>query len=142
MSVETIALIPRSKLPAAASSNHWEICTVLRLVSMLSVSLSIAWMATDQSLKVAASRTRNVDRKSTRLNSSHDQISYAVFCLKKKTTAHSVRLGGHTVRDHLLPSPPGLRSCRGQLTPLAAPALHFVPSPPISADSTTAGVCP
>src|SRR5256886_13478924 len=27
------------------------------------------------------------DRKSTRLNSSHSQISYAVFCLKKKTTA-------------------------------------------------------
>src|SRR2546421_4695992 len=29
-------------------------------------------------------RGRKVDRKSTRLNSSHDQISYAVFCLKKK----------------------------------------------------------
>src|SRR5712664_1801991 len=28
--------------------------------------------------------TRHLDRKSTRLNSSHDQISYAVFCLKKK----------------------------------------------------------
>src|SRR5258708_11748785 len=27
---------------------------------------------------------RNVDRKSTRLNSSHQIISYAVFCLKKK----------------------------------------------------------
>src|SRR2546428_5103444 len=27
---------------------------------------------------------RRGDRKSTRLNSSHDQISYAVFCLKKK----------------------------------------------------------
>src|SRR2546421_8614173 len=27
---------------------------------------------------------RGLDRKSTRLNSSHDQISYAVFCLKKK----------------------------------------------------------
>src|SRR2546430_10290074 len=27
----------------------------------------------------------NQDRKSTRLNSSHSQISYAVFCLKKKT---------------------------------------------------------
>src|SRR2546421_8381075 len=26
------------------------------------------------------------DRKSTRLNSSHDQISYAVFCLKKKSS--------------------------------------------------------
>src|SRR2546427_9005817 len=29
---------------------------------------------------------RPVDRKSTRLNSSHSQISYAVFCLKKKKT--------------------------------------------------------
>src|SRR2546421_5267148 len=28
--------------------------------------------------------TLHLDRKSTRLNSSHDQISYAVFCLKKK----------------------------------------------------------
>src|SRR5688572_31786047 len=32
-----------------------------------------------------ARRTR-LDRKSTRLNSSHSQISYAVFCLKKKKT--------------------------------------------------------
>src|SRR5688572_30881151 len=30
-------------------------------------------------------RIAKVDRKSTRLNSSHSQISYAVFCLKKKT---------------------------------------------------------
>src|SRR5207247_5021793 len=29
---------------------------------------------------------RSRDRKSTRLNSSHEWISYAVFCLKKKTT--------------------------------------------------------
>src|SRR2546427_8776295 len=33
-----------------------------------------------------ARRGRARDRKSTRLNSSHSQISYAVFCLKKKTT--------------------------------------------------------
>src|SRR2546427_1219804 len=32
------------------------------------------------------------DRKSTRLNSSHSQISYAVFCLKKKKT----KSGQHT----------------------------------------------
>src|SRR2546428_9319253 len=31
-----------------------------------------------------AADTTYLDRKSTRLNSSHDQISYAVFCLKKK----------------------------------------------------------
>src|SRR5206468_10707013 len=30
----------------------------------------------------------STDRKSTRLNSSHDQISYAVFCLKKKKKQH------------------------------------------------------
>src|SRR2546428_9058087 len=38
------------------------------------------------------------DRKSTRLNSSHDQISYAVFCLKKKkhtyTSTHPRQLTG------------------------------------------------
>src|SRR5206468_12274513 len=32
------------------------------------------------------------DRKSTRLNSSHDQISYAVFCLKKKSRLTSLHL--------------------------------------------------
>src|SRR5216683_6914805 len=31
-----------------------------------------------------------LDRKSTRLNSSHDQISYAVFCLKKKKKQYLV----------------------------------------------------
>src|SRR2546430_12977400 len=30
------------------------------------------------------------DRKSTRLNSSHSQISYAVFCLKKKQPTHTL----------------------------------------------------
>src|SRR2546430_9081356 len=36
-------------------------------------------------LVVLSSRTDTTDRKSTRLNSSHSQISYAVFCLKKKS---------------------------------------------------------
>src|SRR3712207_7918607 len=31
---------------------------------------------------------RHLDRKSTRLNSSHANISYAVFCLKKKNNPH------------------------------------------------------
>src|SRR2546430_12198637 len=38
-----------------------------------------------------------VDRKSTRLNSSHSQISYAVFCLKKKKRKqrpHTLVIGG------------------------------------------------
>src|SRR2546430_6633627 len=46
--------------------------------------------AVDPGLKAAAERELRakdfvLDRKSTRLNSSHSQISYAVFCLKKKT---------------------------------------------------------
>src|SRR2546421_8432968 len=36
------------------------------------------------------------DRKSTRLNSSHDQISYAVFCLKKKKKKRKKK---HTRQD-------------------------------------------
>src|SRR2546428_3484372 len=35
-------------------------------------------------VRIAETRPVWLDRKSTRLNSSHDQISYAVFCLKKK----------------------------------------------------------
>src|SRR5688572_31910212 len=33
-------------------------------------------------------RSSGQDRKSTRLNSSHSQISYAVFCLKKKSNSY------------------------------------------------------
>src|SRR3712207_8237160 len=35
---------------------------------------------------------RSRDRKSTRLNSSHANISYAVFCLKKKKNIHTIHL--------------------------------------------------
>src|SRR5688572_31754492 len=48
------------------------------------------WLASERALPVPSERTMNErrasfeDRKSTRLNSSHSQISYAVFCLKKK----------------------------------------------------------
>src|SRR3712207_8240923 len=36
----------------------------------------------------SAAAAESVDRKSTRLNSSHANISYAVFCLKKKNTKY------------------------------------------------------
>src|SRR5256885_11732269 len=41
-----------------------------------------------------------IDRKSTRLNSSHLVISYAVFCLKKKNTQH-LNVGAFTQKDLL-----------------------------------------
>src|SRR5256885_7117779 len=40
----------------------------------------------------APNSEKNLDRKSTRLNSSHLVISYAVFCLKKKTRGGQHRL--------------------------------------------------
>src|SRR2546430_9265980 len=44
------------------------------------------------------------DRKSTRLNSSHSQISYAVFCLKKKTP-HQLRAESPLPTGPLAPRP-------------------------------------
>src|SRR3712207_8255490 len=41
-------------------------------------------VAGHQHARLQRVHARNRDRKSTRLNSSHDNISYAVFCLKKK----------------------------------------------------------
>src|SRR5436305_7855768 len=45
------------------------------------------------------------DRKSTRLNSSHVRISYAVFCLKKKNDASHCRRAGK--RANSVPGHPG-----------------------------------
>src|SRR6202040_1422387 len=75
------------------------------------------------------------DRKSTRLNSSHPSISYAVFCLKKKknsaaNSAHSFSCGagprrtGNTAPPLLLSAPPLLRPCVN-LIPLLPPFLFF-----------------
>src|SRR3712207_6867552 len=42
------------------------------------------------------------DRKSTRLNSSHANISYAVFCLKKKKKYKQYQIHSHIRQRHLL----------------------------------------
>src|SRR5688572_31093376 len=42
------------------------------------------------------------DRKSTRLNSSHSQISYAVFCLKKKNRMATLDQAGEREGPHAL----------------------------------------
>src|SRR5256885_12213436 len=67
----------------------------------------------------------NVDRKSTRLNSSHVVISYAVFCLKKKKTYHSTHIGTAPLSFHgrlQLPSAPH--------SPTLASVAHSTPSNP------------
>src|SRR2546427_9117464 len=52
-------------------------------------------------LKWAFAEAANSDRKSTRLNSSHSQISYAVFCLKKKKKKKQKITSVHTHMQEL-----------------------------------------
>src|SRR2546427_2855082 len=47
-------------------------------------STAFGGLQAPRSPATSVSPAKAVDRKSTRLNSSHSQISYAVFCLKKK----------------------------------------------------------
>src|SRR2546430_10481461 len=57
----------------------------------------------DQPLRRRAGlRPRGRDRKSTRLNSSHSQISYAVFCLKKKKCEFNYHLRILPFSSHFL----------------------------------------
>src|SRR5690349_22884031 len=63
---------------AAAPSEMLEDVAAVTVPSFANAGLSVGIFATSE------------DRKSTRLNSSHVEISYAVFCLKKKKkTTHS-----------------------------------------------------
>src|SRR2546428_1794145 len=55
-----------------------------RLADRVHVDVVVDRDLVDRALGTAQIRHGMRDRKSTRLNSSHDQISYAVFCLKKK----------------------------------------------------------
>src|SRR5438552_499949 len=67
---------------------------------------------------VAESALVDIDRKSTRLNSSHQIISYAVFCLKKKkksTRSNPLRYRGHPPRVPACPARMSFRPHRSVL---------------------------
>src|SRR2546421_3976849 len=72
---EIYTLSLHDALPICPATSRWSVSSRRRLRAS-----SAKTMATPAASAVAATG----DRKSTRLNSSHDQISYAVFCLKKK----------------------------------------------------------
>src|SRR5688572_32558970 len=60
------------------------------------VSCRWSWSSPTTSLR-SKQRSTPRDRKSTRLNSSHSQISYAVFCLKKKNEFNNSYFGSKSV---------------------------------------------
>src|SRR5436305_11368511 len=59
-------------------------------------------LARVQTEKRSAEVCLGTDRKSTRLNSSHVRISYAVFCLKKKKIKQRTRFQNHKVYNTFL----------------------------------------
>src|SRR3712207_7604769 len=61
-------------------------------------------------------KKQNLDRKSTRLNSSHANISYAVFCLKNKTTGPTSCASGRTPPTATLTPPSSRSSSRSPAT--------------------------
>src|SRR2546421_7354421 len=58
--------------------------TLFRSVSPTFFPMSALPIGDVVEIRPLVTSVSSLDRKSTRLNSSHDQISYAVFCLKKK----------------------------------------------------------
>src|SRR3712207_7514069 len=67
--------------PALAVDRHWDLVSANAGVDLL--TRGVAAHLLDPPVNVLR------DRKSTRLNSSHANISYAVFCLKKTSTSSS-----------------------------------------------------
>src|ERR1035438_10730658 len=82
LSVASNACLVVVDLPAAFSSEIWQLTDALPSISTVQHP---HWPDGEQpSLGDVTSSSSRKDRKSTRLNSSHLGISYAVFCLKKK----------------------------------------------------------
>src|SRR5256885_3340603 len=81
-------------MPLASDSATWPQAPVMPSRATIAPMMSVGVMARRPSFPSARSTpnaakiatTNATDRKSTRLNSSHLVISYAVFCLKKKKT--------------------------------------------------------
>src|SRR2546430_8494371 len=73
-----------SKVIGAWIGWHEEEANLLRIVGVRGADEFFAIPKSDFGFSAPILGSQGLDRKSTRLNSSHSQISYAVFCLKKK----------------------------------------------------------
>src|SRR2546430_4827231 len=87
---------PRSTLFPYTTLFRSHYCTFVTVPGKLRAAGMGMFMEPDEILEVArrGAELGCKDRKSTRLNSSHSQISYAVFCLKKKNE-HDLKNAAH-----------------------------------------------
>src|SRR3712207_8946805 len=79
---EIYTLSLHDALPICATGRH-----PLKIVEVEAIPFAIPYK---KPLRFASGEVHVADRKSTRLNSSHANISYAVFCLKKKSSQYLV----------------------------------------------------
>src|SRR2546430_7189523 len=91
----------------------------LSLHDALPISDQIERLEHEPDPPVADSGSLRRDRKSTRLNSSHSQISYAVFCLKKKKNANASIKPDPVPQAHLRGAPASVAP------PPRTPANHY-----------------
>src|SRR2546422_78789 len=84
------AIIPNPRLSVSSSDSTFLALTPIgdTLVAKKSGDVLLTIRLVSSMVTGAAPTTQDRDRKSTRLNSSHGYISYAVFCLKKKKTTY------------------------------------------------------
>src|SRR5438034_6207805 len=90
MAVLVAATAPLGLVPAAAAAQATLSCPAMAQGDRQFV----AELTTDATVTTPGS-----DRKSTRLNSSHTVISYAVFCLKKKKESANINAQAPTAED-------------------------------------------
>src|SRR5256886_17373950 len=81
----------RAKLILGMSRSRSQEVTVVEPPRSLGFAGPIGTSAARWGMEFEPADDGQTDRKSTRLNSSHSQISYAVFCLKKKKHTNNVR---------------------------------------------------
>src|SRR3712207_7805744 len=89
-----------SSIPAETPEQKARVEKIMRMGPEKNAPLAV-FLASDAAKEVSGQIFGpRIDRKSTRLNSSHANISYAVFCLKKKkTTKHtSTRSSNRCIR--------------------------------------------
>src|SRR3712207_8239683 len=82
----------RSNIHTAIIGLEIIVTIVVKNLSIVDACVHARWRR--QSIRY---KSKTQDRKSTRLNSSHANISYAVFCLKKKTKGRDDYRGESTV---------------------------------------------
>src|SRR2546422_3820614 len=76
---------PRSTLFPYTTLFRSRILAIVLIAAVLLAAAKVMFaVAASRNQKKLAATKAGIDRKSTRLNSSHGYISYAVFCLKKK----------------------------------------------------------